>query len=105
MVEISFDKSSKFYQFVKSFYFAYQEKIKSIVTKNSKFFRKFIQSKLSFQTFIIASLLAFIALLNVLGVRTNKPRFPNPNNPAGSFASMSSRLGQDIYINRINRES
>lgn len=103
LVEISFDKSSKFYQFVKSFYFAYQEKIESIVTKNSKFFIKFIQSKLSFQTFIIASLFAFIALLNLVGVRSSRPRFPNPNNPSGSFASMTSRLGQGIY--RINRES
>ena len=105
LTEVSFEKSSKFYQFVKSFYFAYQEKIQSIVEENSKFFTKFVQSKLSLQTFIIASLFAFIALLNLVGVRSSKPRFPNPSNPAGSFASMTSRFGQDIYVNRTNREN
>lgn len=102
LVDVYFDKSSHFYQFIQSFSFSYQQKIKKILINKSRFLIKFAQAGINYEVLGLGGLLAFIALLNVLGFKPSKR--PIYNVPNGCFATMSANFGQNRNVSRIDLE-
>jgi hypothetical protein len=71
--------------------------------EKSRFFIKFYQAGISFEIIGIGSLLIFIAVLQVLGVKSNKrPSYPTTQN--GCFATISSRFVQDRTATKVELE-
>lgn len=103
LIDISFEKSSRFYQFIQSFYFSYEQQIKSILKEKSRFFIKFYQAGISFETLGIGSLLTFVAILQILEVKSTK-RLIYPPTQSGCFATISSRFVQDRTATQVELE-
>jgi len=100
LAEISFEKSSQFYKFLEEFYYAYQQTIIKILSKQKKLIRNLSTKKIPYDVISIGSIFAFFTLLSLLGIR---PTSLNPENSrkkpliapqTGCFAMVSSGLQQ-----------
>lgn len=110
LAEISFEKSSQFYVFLEEFYYAYQQTIIKILSKQIKLIRNISTKKIPYDVIGIGSIFAFFTLLSILGVR---PTSLNPDisrrkpliaPQTGCFAMLSNSLTQPHLAQRVNSE-
>lgn len=111
LAEISFEKSSQFYIFLEKFYYAYQQTIIKILSKQIKFIKKLSKKEIPYDVIGIGSIFAFLTLLSILGLRptalssetSRKKPLIAPQN--GCFAMISSTWQTQLNVNRTPSES
>lgn len=107
LAEISFEKSSQFYLFLEKFYYAYQQTIITILSKQIKLIKKLSKKQIPYDIIGMGSILAFLALLSILGLKPtslNSERKPLISPQTGCFATIASPLKYGVKVNRAYSE-